>query len=260
LLDTVEEKESQEALEAIQKAHPASAPLIVTAASAAKALHVAANGEVEPEVIESVLTMRGELDFHIAVMPEEIGGTGSSEQKAVIASLRDKGPSAPLTANGTQARWIPVEWHRQSDFKTGYVVESLDGDLYMLCYDDSARDNPGPKSLKHNDPARKPWHVSSRPPFYDPQSGVTLPFYLDPAGATYMGELSELNVNHPIALVLDGTVVSAPTIRAKFTDAGVITFGTDGGKRTRAQVEADAILLSRRLKAADMPSPLRRIP
>lgn len=54
-------------------------------------------------------------------------------------------------------------------------------------------------------------------------------FKFKPLGGKKFGELTEKNVGSRLAIVLDGTVKSAPNINSKITDSGVITLGRGRG-------------------------------
>jgi preprotein translocase subunit SecD len=70
-------------------------------------------------------------------------------------------------------------------------------------------------------------------------------FSLTPDGAEKFGELTGANVNSPLAIVLDGRVVSAPNIKSRITDRGQI----EGGF-TQQQVED----LSTALRSGALPA------
>ena len=53
-------------------------------------------------------------------------------------------------------------------------------------------------------------------------------FNLNAAGAEKFGRLTSANINRPLAIVLDGTVVSAPNINETIRDNGIITGGGAG--------------------------------
>ncbi|GIW70527.1 MAG: hypothetical protein KatS3mg102_0069 [Planctomycetota bacterium] len=57
-------------------------------------------------------------------------------------------------------------------------------------------------------------------------------FYMKPAGAARLGATTEKHTGAAMAIVLDGTVISAPTIQSTITDRGIIT-----GRFSRAEVE-----------------------
>jgi len=73
-------------------------------------------------------------------------------------------------------------------------------------------------------------------------------FELTPDGAEIFGPFTAANVGQPMAIVLDGLVLSAPVIRAELTDGGVIEGSFD---------EASARQLALQLRSGALPIPLR---
>jgi preprotein translocase subunit SecD len=67
-------------------------------------------------------------------------------------------------------------------------------------------------------------------------------FDLTAAGAAKFGKLTEENINKSLAIVLDGQVMSAPTINSRITDRGQITGGGTGFAPQEAQ---DLVLVLR---------------
>jgi preprotein translocase subunit SecD len=67
-------------------------------------------------------------------------------------------------------------------------------------------------------------------------------FDLNAAGAEKFGRLTEQNINKSLAIVLDGQVMSAPTINSRITDRGQITGGGLGFAPEEAQ---DLVLVLR---------------
>lgn len=79
-------------------------------------------------------------------------------------------------------------------------------------------------------------------------NGWFISFELTPEGAQIFGPYTAANVNQPMAIVLDGVVLSAPVIRAQLTTGGVIE-----GNFT----EAEARQLALQLRSGALPIPLR---
>ncbi len=73
-------------------------------------------------------------------------------------------------------------------------------------------------------------------------------FELTPAGAQIFGPYTESRLNQPMALVLDGVVLSAPVIRARLDTGGVIEGDFD---------EQEAKQLALQLRSGALPIPLR---
>ncbi|MBE2182677.1 MAG: protein translocase subunit SecD [Anaerolineae bacterium] len=72
-------------------------------------------------------------------------------------------------------------------------------------------------------------------------------FELTPEGAAIFGPYTAANVGQPMAIVLDGTVLSAPVINAQLTDGGIIQ-----GRFT----EQEAQQLALQLRSGALPIPL----
>ncbi len=71
-------------------------------------------------------------------------------------------------------------------------------------------------------------------------------FELTSAGSTQFGDYTRAHIGQPLVIVLDGRVLSAPTIQAVITDRGQIT-----GRFTRA--EADSLAVQMRYGALPVP-------
>src|SRR5207248_7303984 len=58
-------------------------------------------------------------------------------------------------------------------------------------------------------------------------------FKFDPQGGALFGELTgnPSNLHKPMAIMLDGRIISAPNINQKITDSGIIDGGGDGFSR-----------------------------
>jgi preprotein translocase subunit SecD len=74
-------------------------------------------------------------------------------------------------------------------------------------------------------------------------------FELTPEGAAIFGPFTESHVGEPLAIVLDGVVLSAPTIQARIESTGVIAGGFD--------TQADADKLAAQIRSGTLPIPLR---
>ncbi len=82
----------------------------------------------------------------------------------------------------------------------------------------------------------------------DPQTGRWLiQFDLNPEGGAVFGPFTAASIGQPMAIVLDGIVLSAPTIQAELPDGGVIT-----GNFT----EEEAKTLALQLRSGALPIPL----
>ncbi len=82
----------------------------------------------------------------------------------------------------------------------------------------------------------------------DPQIGWFINFELTPDGAALFGPFTEANIRQPMAIVLDGVVLSAPVIQARLDTGGIIE-----GNFT----EQEAKQLALQLRSGALPIPLR---
>lgn len=73
-------------------------------------------------------------------------------------------------------------------------------------------------------------------------------FELTSEGSTLFGEYTAANIGKPLAIVLDGKVLSAPTIQSRITDSGVIT-----GRFTNEEAESLAV----QMRYGSLPVPFR---
>lgn len=89
-----------------------------------------------------------------------------------------------------------------------------------------------PEIVVNNDDVVQSWISQDGPGF-----SVAVQFV--PAGAERMRQATANHIGRPMAVVIDGVVVMAPTVRAPVADVGVIT---GGFSRAQAQKIADGIL------------------
>jgi hypothetical protein len=66
----------------------------------------------------------------------------------------------------------------------------------------------------------------------DQGAGVAIAVKIEPAGAERMRQATQAHIGRPMAILIDGHVVMAPTLRAPISDSAMIT-----GVYTRAQAE-----------------------
>ena len=89
--------------------------------------------------------------------------------------------------------------------------------------------------------------------FYRAQDALGLPclgFTLTPTGAQKLRRLTRDNRDKRLAIVIDGVVISAPTIRGAIGKKGIVEGGTQGWKPGELQE------LVGKLKAGELPQPL----
>jgi len=89
-------------------------------------------------------------------------------------------------------------------------------------------------------------------PQYDQYHKPEVRFTLTKEGGRRFARLTGANVGKPLAIILDGRVVSAPTIQSKIRDTGVITMGG-------AAIFEEAVDLAIVLRAGALPAPVKII-
>ena len=78
-------------------------------------------------------------------------------------------------------------------------------------------------------------------------------FALNEEGAAIFGPFTAERIGQPLAIVLDGMVLSAPTIQAQLTDGGVISggFTEDEAKQLAVQLRSGALQIPLRVESAE---------
>lgn len=78
-------------------------------------------------------------------------------------------------------------------------------------------------------------------------------FALNEEGAAIFGPFTASRIGKPLAIVLDGVVLSAPTIQAQLTDGGVISggFTEDEAKQLAVQLRSGALQIPLRVESAE---------
>jgi protein-export membrane protein SecD len=78
-------------------------------------------------------------------------------------------------------------------------------------------------------------------------------FELTPQGAQVFGPYTEAHINEPMAIVLDGVVISAPVIRARLDTGGVIqgSFTEQEAKQLALQLRSGALPIPLRVESAE---------
>lgn len=200
--------------------------------------------------IDRMVTGAGVLDFRIAVRradekPEVVD--------AARRSLKDSGPAAPPQP---YLRWFAIDDSGRDNFQPeSFIMDSWAGRPYVLLYDDM------PHRLTHAAGSGK-WSITHSQLTNDSRSGsVVLNFELDPSGAAQFGELTQNNLKHPMAILLDDRALSAPTIQSPITGGrGQISFGEVTPTHTAPMIRKEAESLRLILDAGSLPVRLTRVP
>ena len=85
------------------------------------------------------------------------------------------------------------------------------------------------------------------------QTSWFIRFELNDAGSELFGPYTAANINQPMAIVLDGIVLSAPTIQARLDTGGVITgqFTEEEAKQLALQLRSGALAIPLRVESAE---------
>src|SRR5258706_10582650 len=172
------------------------------------------------EDLKRMLRGSGVLEFHILVIDLQ-----SSEARDMIARLKANGP-APKA--GDTMRWYVVD--NPDEFK-GHQTFSTDSDptkKYALAY------ITPDKQMVHERTAN-PWALEDARATRDPSSGNAVSFSFDAQSAKLFSELTRTNTDHPLAIVLDDRMISAPNIHTEIGANGIITGGGTGGFEPKEQ-------------------------
>jgi SecD/SecF fusion protein len=180
----------------------------------------------DPEDVMRLMRGAGVLEFRIAVQTGEQVGVP-------IATLReDLAEKGPIFRSSNDVLWLPIndlkQWYKeeaqlrslQADpvaYFAGRGLEAAvyDGRYYLLIWDRFD------KKMTHESGAAK-WQLAAAFPESDSLGRPAVGFRLDDAGGLQMARLTGPHVNHPMAIVLDGEVYSAPNLNSQIASRGVI--------------------------------------
>ncbi|MCC6579668.1 MAG: protein translocase subunit SecD [Phycisphaeraceae bacterium] len=186
----------------------------------------------DPADLVALLRGSGVLEFRIA--PK---GGSLADEADYRKQLTDKGPRAGADKpyrwlvvdrdeNGaisfaeTSRQMTELEADPQAYFaKMGLIGQAYAGDYYLLL-----SDTPD-KSLTRS---RSGWELSRAFPDMDSTGFPAVSFRLNQIGGAMMADLTGSHINEPMAICLDGRVISAPRINDRIADRGIITGGSGG--------------------------------
>lgn len=221
----------QEALDNFKASRPGLAEQIEATAAAWAAYEQVKGPLDDPEDLKRLLRGAGVLEFRIAASP---GGGGVPAQPLDVSTyaqrLDEKGPRAGLTEDW---RWFKVQslekfFDRSEEreelianpeqaasafMRFSLVARPYGGDFYILL-----SNTPGTSMTGNDD-----WTLTSTSRLSDELGRPSVGFSLDAKGAALMGQLTGGNVGRQMAIVLDGELMSAPTLQAQLTSGGTIT-------------------------------------
>ncbi len=224
----------QAALAKLEAQHPERADLLKDLAKA-YARYESVKGRLEdPNDLIRMLRGSGVLEFRIAPAPAQV-----PDLKDYYDQLAQKGPKAGAdkpfrwfqidkpenyaqgdTPRDSQAMLKAMHQNPQAYFAQRKLIgASYGGQLYMLL------DNRPGNRLTRSEPD---WELSNAGVGRDEYGFPAVDFSLNATGGVLMGELTGRHVGEPMAIVLDGHVISTPNIQQRISGSGIITGGAGG--------------------------------
>jgi hypothetical protein len=202
---------------------------------------VAVSSESEVKAATTETRSGSELEFRIA--PEHVESSRALSPLTVEESHRyskDLAQNGPLAsrARGDKFAWFKI--------KSGANVNSLlvtgeyQGEKYLLLH------NREPFVML----PRQGWRLVKAASIKDAAGRPNIQFELDEKGAELFSGLTEANRSRTLAIVIDGKVVSAPTVRAAIRNKGIII-----GNFTEREAERIAVALRKGMPAGEKSDP-----
>ena len=221
----------QQALDRLMARHPALKPSIQSTADAFAAYEKVKGPLDDSNDLEALLRGSGVLEFRIA---PRVGLATEARYRQQLQSIGDR-PEA-----GDEYRWMEIEdltgfadepeelklleddpssyfagrYAIAGGDKGGLIADRFAGRVFLLLSDDPessmTRKNPG-------------WRLTSARRSIDDMGLPAVAFNLDAVGGQYMSSMTRDYRNEHMAIVLDGKVMSAPTIQSVISSSGSIT-------------------------------------
>jgi SecD/SecF fusion protein len=168
--------------------------------------------------LKRLLKGAGVLEFHILAVPDIGAGKSNitfAEYQQWVDHLHKDGPR---TRAGDKLKWFAV--HNPEQFK-GHMTQDYAGEKYVLGW-------ITPEKSLDNREGRARWKLERAFRTMGQFNEAVVGFAFDAQGGQYFGELTGNNLQEPLAIVLDGRVISAPNINSRITDSGIIEGGEKG--------------------------------
>ncbi|HOD80017.1 MAG: bifunctional preprotein translocase subunit SecD/SecF [Planctomycetes bacterium ADurb.Bin126] len=206
----------------------------------------ARQGLDDPADLKRLIAKAGVLEFRIAPMSTKDGaGTEPEVSRDTVQrykrALYEEGPEA-LQRRNEPFLWFPISGDEES-FQGLVTATDAGGQRYVLL-----ANQPGYMMLRQL--GEQGWSLSARRDV-DNRGRPAVGFTLDPRGAKLMARLTGENIGKHMAILLDNEVYSAPVIRARISDSGIIE-----GRFTEEEVAE----LVRTLEAGSLPARLNPEP
>ena len=219
-----------EALVAFKASHPAAAEGIDKVAAAWAEFEAVKGPLDDPEDLKRMLRGAGVLEFRIGATPASSGQARPVDISTYIQRLDEKGPRAGLTEPW---RWFKIQSLEKfvDDRATreqlldgtltaaqvfggrGLVGHAYGGEFYVLLANDVGLAMTGDMD----------WELTGTTRTSDELGRPAVGFSLDGRGAELLSELTGPNVGRQMAIVLDGELMSAPTLQSQLSSGGTIT-------------------------------------
>ncbi|MCE9589152.1 MAG: protein translocase subunit SecD [Planctomycetes bacterium] len=242
------------ALDVLIKAHPGREAEVRQVADAWAAYEKVKGPLDDPNDLIGMLRGSGVLEFRVAPSPRSL-----PEQNEYREQLRTRGPRGSARAKYV---WLPVddissfaENRREREafekdpvgfFEQRRLIAQPYGDrIYILLSND-------PDSSITQ--AQSGWALVAAYPTADKSNFSAVGFELNGYGGQLMGALTASHKDQPMAIVLDGRVMSAPNIQSAITTSGIITGGSGGFSKPQLDY------LVRTLKAGSLRASLSENP
>lgn len=214
-------------------------------------------GATDPAAAKELVGRTAQLEFHRVRTENELVTALTAADSASGGRLQNLWHAERDRAGTVYGVWIPFEARAEAEaiLSSGAVLAATPvGSRIALGYENvNRRDGTKnfPLYLIEREPAMNGSDLVNARPQPDPTTGKWLvSFQFGPEGAEAMGRLTGelLPGNKPLGIVVDGRVVSAPSVKGQIRDQGQIsgTFDLEGAKR-----------LAVMLKAGNLPAPVR---
>ena len=194
----------------------------------------------DPKDLQRMLKGAGILEFRI--LPTQGHPDVDMDQMAsYVERLKGKGPK---TASDNNYIWCEIEnideWNAFDSEQRPSIVTQF-GDKYYVLASNKLND-----TLLHN-PTGKQWKLEKANPTSDNMGRRAIGFLLDEKGGILFSNVTGMNIDRPLCILLDGIALSAPCINDRIRRQGVIT-----GSFTQIQVED----MVNKLNAGSLPAKL----
>ena len=218
----------QTRLDLLVKRHPGRAKAIVELGDAYAAYEQVKGPLDDPNDLIVLLRGSGVLEFRIAPTVDKLADADDRRKRLVEEGPRGE-PGDPyrwfLIDDDASFAETAAEQQRLKEDPAGYLADdrglvggSFSGDPYLLLHAE------GDASITQADT----WELAAAYGTPDERGFPAIGFELNAPGAQLMGKLTSGHQGEPMAIVLDGRVMSAPVIRSTITRNGIITGGSGG--------------------------------